>query len=50
MFLSFCYFQLLDTSSQVKNQLKNSDMRFATEQAFRRSVLKAELFLSRSLT
>ena len=27
MFLSFCYFQLLDASSQVKNQLKNSILR-----------------------
>ena len=46
MFLSFCYFQLLDEISQVKHQLKNSDIRFATERAFSRFVLKAELFLS----
>ena len=34
-------------SFRSQNQLKSSDMRFATERAFRRSVIKAELILTR---
>ena len=42
-FLYSCYFQLIDEISQIWNQIKISDMRFAAELTFSRSALKAKL-------